>query len=148
MQFVPRSIELTGTFMVSVPPASAFQLFSPLGEKRWVPEWNPELLHPPGADWEEGQIFRTAEARGDAIWVVTGLDRERFEVEYHRIEAGRYVAKVSVSCLLEGPGHTQVIVTYRFVGLSEIGNEDIAGMSQALYEEKMRRWRAWIEATT
>src|SRR3990170_1901982 len=128
--FAARSIELSGCFILSVPPDVAFELFSPLGEKLWVPDWNPELLYPPGFSWERGLIFRTAEERGEAVWVVTALDRERHEVEYHRVEAGRYVATVRV--------------TYLFVGLSEVGNQDIAAMSQTSYEEKMRRWQDWI----
>jgi hypothetical protein len=40
-------------------------------------------------------------------------------VEYHRIEAGWYVA-------------------YRFVGISDTGNADIASMSQAAFDDKMR----------
>jgi hypothetical protein len=139
-------VELKGAFTLSVPPTAAFDLFSPLGEKRWVPEWNPELSYPPGVAWERGLIFRTAEERGEAVWLVTGLDRERHVVEYHRVEAGRYVATVAVRCRAEGPRKTEVSVKYLFVGLSDAGNEDIAAMSSTLYEEKMRRWREWIEA--
>ena len=142
--FAARSIELSGGFILSVPPDVAFELFSPLGEKLWVPDWNPELLYPPGFSWERGLIFRTAEERGEAVWVVTALDRERHEVEYHRVEAGRYVATVSVTCRPHASLQTEVRVTYLFVGLSEVGNQDIAAMSQTSYEEKMRRWQDWI----
>ena len=69
--FTARSIELGGGFTLPAPPDATFELFSPLGEKRWVPGWDPELIHPPGATWERGLIFRTREERGDAIWVVT-----------------------------------------------------------------------------
>lgn len=65
--FAPKSIELSGSFTLGVPPDTAFELFSPVGEKSWVPGWNPELLHPPGVTWERGLIFRTQEERGEAI---------------------------------------------------------------------------------
>lgn len=142
--FAPDSVELNGGFILGVPPDAAFELFSPIGEKLWVPGWNPELLHPPGVTWERGLIFRTQEERGEAIWVITGLDRERREVEYHRIEGGRYVAKVSVNCRASADMQTEVRVTYTFVGLSESGNQEIAAMSAQLYEEKMNRWLGWI----
>lgn len=145
MGFVPRSIELRGAFRLPAPPGRVFDFFSPLGEKLWVPDWNPELLHPPGAMWERGMIFRTLEERGEAVWVVTALDRHRHEVEYHRVEPGRYVARVKVECLEAGGSHTEVRVAYLFVGLSEVGNRDIDAMSPEAYEEKMRRWRDWIE---
>lgn len=139
----PRSIELSGRFRTPCDVATAFELFSPLGEKKWFPGWDPELLHPPGAPWERGLLFRTQEERGEAIWIVTALDRERHEVEYLRVEAGRYVARVAVRCRPQGAA-TDVEVRYSFVGLSETGNADIAGMSAAAYEEKMRRWERWI----
>jgi hypothetical protein len=141
-----RSIELSGGFTLPAPPDATFPLFSPLGEKKWVPGWDPELIHPPGATWERGLVFRTREERGDAIWVVTGLDRDRHDVEYHRVEAGRYVARVHVRCSPAAGGQTDVRVTYTFVGLSDIGNQDIAAMSPQAYEEKMTRWRDWIAA--
>ena len=143
--FHARSVELRSGFTLPAPPDETFQLFSPLGEKAWVPGWDPELVHPPGASWERGLIFRTREERGDAIWIVTALDRERHEVEYFRVEAGRYVARVAVQCSLHAGGGTDVRVTYAFVGLSEAGNEDIAAMSGQAYEEKMRRWEGWIK---
>jgi len=31
-----------------------------------VPGWDPELLHPPGVEWEEGLVFRTREESGGA----------------------------------------------------------------------------------
>jgi hypothetical protein len=142
--FEARSIELSGGFALAAAPDAAFELFSPLGEKRWVPGWNPELLHPPGVSWERGLIFRTTEERGEAVWVVTALDRSRREVEYHRVEAGRYVARVSVLCGPHAGGQTEVRVTYLFVGLSEVGNQDIAAMSPQSFEDKMRRWQEWI----
>jgi hypothetical protein len=144
MVFAPRSVELSGAFTLAVPPEEAFPLFSPLGERLWVPGWDPELLHPPGASWERGLVFRTAEGRGEAVWIVTALDRQRHEVEYHRVEAGRYVARVTVHCRPHASRQTEVHVSYLFVGLSEPGNEDVAAMSPQLYQEKMRRWQEWI----
>jgi hypothetical protein len=144
MTFTARSIELSGGFTLAVPPEAAFGLFSPLGEKAWVPGWDPELVHPPGVAWERGLIFRTREERGDAIWVVTALDHAAHEVEYYRVEAGRYVARVHVRCSAAAGGQTEVRVTYTFVGLSDTGNQDIAAMSEAAYRDKMERWQGWI----
>jgi hypothetical protein len=143
-EFAARSVELSGGFAISASVDVAFELFSPLGEKSWVPGWKPELLHPPGVAWERGLIFRTQEELGEAVWVVSALDRERHEVEYHRIEPGRYLARVRVWCQGQGPRRTAVAVTYTFVGLSDAGNREIDAMSQRAYEEKMSRWHGWI----
>src|SRR5512144_2204720 len=100
--FAASSVELTGGFTVSAPVGMAFDLFSPVGERGWVPGWSPELLHPAGVEWEQGLIFRTQEELGEAVWVVTALDRERHAVEYYRVEPGRYVARVRVRCQAQG----------------------------------------------
>jgi len=142
--FTAVAADLNGGFAIGAPVDVVFELFSPLGERLWVPSWDPELLHPPGVQWERGLIFRTREERGEAVWMVTGLDRDRHEVEYHRVEAGRYVARVKVRCRPNGVRQTEVEVTYTFVGLSEAGNEEIASMSRTAYEEKLERWREWI----
>jgi len=142
--FAPSSRSLSGGFEIEGSVETAFELFSPLGEKLWVPGWNPEILHPPGATWERGLVFRTQEEQGEAVWVVTSFDRERHEVEYFRLEAGRYVASVRVRCHARGARHTEAKVTYAFVGLSEAGNREIEGLTQRAYEEKMKRWRGWI----
>jgi hypothetical protein len=140
----PRTIEQSGSLVVEGSAGDVFELFSPLGEKAWVPGWDPELLYPPGAAWERGQVFRTREEHGEAVWVVTSLDRSRLEVEYHRVEAGRWVARVLVSCSPRGTARTDVTVSYLFVGLSPSGDEEIGRMSAAEYEAKLRRWRDWI----
>src|SRR5215217_4271418 len=89
--FTSQSRRLAGRVQVAAPIAQAFPLFSPLGEKAWVPGWDPELLHPSGANWTEGLIFRTRGESGDAIWVVTRLDRSAWRVQYHRVEPDLYV---------------------------------------------------------
>jgi len=143
--FVPRSVRLEGHFPVGRPVAEVFEPFSPIGETLWVPGWSPELLYPPGVSWERGLIFRTREESGEAVWVVTHLDRTGREVEYHRVEPGRHVARVAVRCAELGPRETEVRTSYTYVGLSDHGNAGLAEMTEAAYDHKMRTWRSWIE---
>jgi len=142
--FIARSVEFTGRFVVPAPIETAFDLFSPLGERRWVPGWNPELLHPPGEPWVRGQIFRTQEEAGDAVWIVTTLRRDEHEVEYHRVESRRYVARVRVKCTATVDQRTEVSTSYGFIGLTAEGNDVIAAMTGESYAEKMKRWERWI----
>jgi hypothetical protein len=142
--FRSRAITLRGRLPVGAGIADAFPLFSPEGERRWVPGWDPELLHPSGAEWEEGQIFRTRDETGDAVWLVTRLDRRQHRVEYHRVQPGRWVAHITVQCReLEG-SRTEVETAYAFVGLSAVGNREIDAMTQESYDAKMTRWTEWI----
>lgn len=143
-RFHCRSITLRGQLVADAEVADVFPLFSPEGERGWVPGWDPELLHPPGAVWEEGQIFRTREESEEAVWLVTRLDRERWSVEYHRVHPERYVARISVACRPLPDGRTEVSTIYSFVGLSEAGNREIDTMTQQTYDEKMSRWSEWV----
>ncbi len=144
--FAARAVRLAGGFTVALDADAAFPLFSPLGERSWVPGWDPELIHPPGVDWAEGLIFKTREELGDAIWIVTRLDRAARHVEYHRVEPGRYVAHITVRCTPTSDRTTDVAVSYAFVGLSDRGNADIDAMTESAYAEKMSRWAQMIAA--
>jgi len=143
--FKPRSVELRGGFRIERPVGEVFPLFSPLGEKRWVPGWSPELLHPPGTSWARGLIFRTMDVHGEVVWVVTELDPVAHRVEYHRVEPGHYVARVNVACAAAGDAATDVRVSYAYVGLSDDGNAELAAMGAAAYDEKMRGWKRLID---
>ena len=142
--FIARSVEFTGNFVVPGPIETVFDLFSPLGERLWVPGWNPELLHPSGISWVCGQIFRTQEEAGEAVWIVTTLTREAHEVEYHRVESHRYVARVRVKCAATADQATEVSTSYGFIGLTPEGNDAIMAMTDASYSVKMKRWERWI----
>jgi len=145
-RFASRAVDFNGRLTIKGPIDDIFGLFSPEGERLWVPGWNPELLHPPGVTWAQGQIFRTREEQGEAIWIVSGLDRDRHHVEYHRVEPGRYVARVRVQCAAGEDGHVDVSVAYRFIGLSHGGNREVAAMEPGAYTEKMTQWKGWIDA--
>lgn len=142
--FTSRSVRLAGTIRLDGPIDRVFELFSPVGEKLWVPGWDPELLHPKGVDWAVGLVFRTREEQGEAIWIVTRLDRPAHDVEYHRVEAGRYLARVAVRCTALGARLTEASIEYEFVGLSERGNAEIGEMGDEAYAAKMGRWTHWI----
>lgn len=144
--FRARVAAFRGEFQLDGEASAVFPRFSPAGEEAWVPGWSWEPLHPPGRAWQRGQVFRTWEECGEAIWVVTQLDRDAHAVEYHRVEPGRYVARVAVRCEALRAGRVRVRTEYDFTGLSDEGNADIEAMSEADYVAKMERWRAWIEA--
>ena len=142
--FIACSAEFSGRFTVHGPIETVFDLFSPLGERAWVPDWNPELLHPSDVSWARGQIFRTQEETGEAVWIVTELSREAHQVEYHRVEPHRYVAVIRVKCIAPVDGSTEVFTAYAFIGLSSEGNDEIGAMTDGAYAEKMKRWKQWI----
>ena len=144
MPFVPRATTFRGRIRLSGPAEKVFPLFSPAGERSWVPGWDPEFLHPPGVSWGEGLVFRTVEESGPAVWVVSHLNMRTHQVTYHRVEPTLYVARIDVACEEASPGITDVSIVYGFVGLSEEGNKRIDAMTEAEYAAKMARWTGWL----
>jgi len=67
-------------------------------------------------------------------------------VTYHRVEGRDLVARVSVRCEQEGEAETRVSVSYADFSLSDAGDDEITGMSEAAYADKMRNWKQQIEA--
>ena len=135
----------TGALEVEGPVGEVFALFSPQGERQWVPGWDPEFVHPSVSFWGAGQVFRTREESGEAVWVIAALEDDEHQVEYYRVEPARYVAHITVRCRETAAGRTRVTTSYSFTGLSEAGNRIIAAMTPAEYEAKMARWQGWIE---
>lgn len=132
-----------GRLRVAAPPDEAFGLFSPAGERAWIADWDPELLDP---EWREGQVFRTREASGPAVWIVTRHDPERHRVEYHRVEPESWVARVRVRCAAVAGEATEVEMQYSYFDLGDEGARRIGEMSQQAYEAKVARWEEWIAA--
>ena len=142
--FTPKIIMMRGRVNIEGEIGKLFPLFSPKGERKWVPEWDPEQLYPVGSDWEEGQIFRTLEDTGEAVWIVSRLDRGAHRVAYYRVEPAWFVVHISIDCRQIDTKTTEATVTYSFIGLSEEGNREIAAMSSTDYEAKMEQWGEWI----
>jgi hypothetical protein len=145
MTFLSGTASFTGRIRLNGSAERAFLLFSPMGEKEWVPGWDPEILHPTRGFWEEGLIFRTSEESGTAIWIISNLDIAAHRVSYHRVEPTRYVARIDVSCDEVSTGIAEVSTVYSFVGLSEEGNEATSVMTAMEYAAKMVRWTTWLE---
>lgn len=138
-----RSVHFEGGFTLAEPVEQAFPLFSPVGEKAWVPGWEPELIYPPDSEWAEGQVFRSSGTLHPATWVVARL--EKYRATYYRWELPDLVVQVDVRCEAAGGQSTRVTVGYTFVSLSAAGDEAIAAMSAPEYEQKMRDWKRMID---
>lgn len=83
-----KSIIHTKSFKMNVPVADLFPLFSPEGEKQWVPGWDYENVmgH---TELSEDYVFLTKthdHGTADAIWIVKQLlNHQRNEITEHHI---------------------------------------------------------------
>ena len=63
-------VDRTGHLVLPLPVREAFPFFTPEGERRWVPGWAPEYLHPAEPSAEPGTVFRTQVDGEETLWIV------------------------------------------------------------------------------
>ena len=103
---------LSGTVEVPLPPDRALALFTPAGERGWVPGWDPEF--PSGEAASPGTTFTTHGGR--TFWVIA--DATEDSMRYARITPGVHAGTVEVRCEPAGDG-TRAHVTYDLTGLAD-----------------------------
>ena len=143
-----RSISYTEIFDINQPARTLFELFSPEGERLWVPGWQYQNIL--GTDaLHEDYVFLTQghdHAAGEAIWIVKRYDPDAMQVQYYRIEPGEKLGIVAVSCDSLDRRSTRVTVTYTYIGLSDRGNRFIEGYTRVAYQEFIGQWKSLLEA--
>lgn len=101
----------TGRFELQIPAADAIGLFTPEGERAWVPGWDP--TYPEGqASETSGTVFRTSHGDNDTIWTVHHIDRRGCTAAYSRHSVGNWAGTVQVRCEDLSPGRCSVTVDY------------------------------------
>lgn len=131
-------MKLTGSVAVALPPAAAFVYFTPRGERRWVPGWDPHFPDPVEDDTAPGTVFETH----GTTWLV--VDREPGRIRYARLTPGRTAGTVTVA-LADAAGHSDVTVTYELTGLTDAGREHLREFA-AGYRAYLASWQESIAA--
>jgi hypothetical protein len=138
-----KSISHTKTFEMAYPIAELFPLFSPEGEKYWVPGWDYENVMGT-TELSEDYVFLTKthdHGTTDAIWVVKKYDPQSHLVQFYKIEPEDKIAVVTVECTELEAERTKVEVTYKYMALSATGEMFISEFSESAYEEFIGEWQ-------
>jgi hypothetical protein len=135
---------------VALPPAEAFTFFEPIGEKRWVAGWDPRFPVPADEALQNGSVFTVLRhGKGgeaiESIWTITRYDPPR-EIEYANVLVGVRATRITVRCEPAPSGATRVSVRYVYTGLSQAGDEEIAGMTEGAYRAMIDGWGPEIAA--
>ncbi|GAB4264945.1 MULTISPECIES: hypothetical protein [Deferrisoma] len=141
-------IRHTEKFQISRPVDVVFPLFSPEGEKRWVPGWDYRNVMG-DTTLREDYVFVTEShdhAAGEAIWIVKRYEPENYCVEFYKVEAGEKVGVVSVRCVPVSDGETEVWVAYEYIALTEKGRGFIETFTEDAYKEFIGEWKRLLEA--
>jgi hypothetical protein len=143
-----ESVSYTVEFEMNQTAGVLFPLFSPEGEKLWVPGWEYENITGK-TDLHEGYVFLTKShdhAASEAIWIVSKYLPEEHTVQYYKIEPGEKIGVVTVRCNQADNTSTRVAVTYKYIGLSESGNQFIDRFTKKDYDDFIGEWKVLLEA--
>lgn len=140
------SVTHTRAFEMARPVAELFPLFSPEGEKRWVPGWDYENVMGT-TSLSEDYVFMTKthdHGSTDAIWLVKTYDPRSWLVEFYKIEPGDKVGVVTVQCTELGAASTKIEVTYKYIALSTAGERFVAEFTEAAYAAFIGEWQTLL----
>ena len=144
--FLPLHVEHTGEFRLPVPLDQAFPLFTPEGERAWVPGWNPVYLHPRSPASEAGTLFCTSHGGEETVWLVLRYEPFNGIAEYARVAPATRAGTVRVHCTAVAGGETMVRVTYELTALTPAGNAILAAFTAEGYQAMLAEWAAAIRS--
>jgi hypothetical protein len=116
-------IDLHHAIMLPVAPGACLDLFTPLGECAWIPDWRPRFIHPADGATGEALTFTTDPGGRLTWWMMAVHDPDAGLVRYVRLTPGLRSVLLTVRCRPEGAG-SRVDVDYRVVALSEEGETE------------------------
>jgi hypothetical protein len=143
-----KSVSYTVEFLMNQTAGVLFPLFSPEGEKLWIPGWDYEnVMGKTGL--HENYVFLTKShdhGVSEAIWIVSKYLPEEYTVQYYKIEPGEKIGVVTVRCDQADHTSTRVEVTYKYIGLSESGNQFIEQFTKKDYDDFIGEWKVLLES--
>ena len=141
-----KSVEHTLAFELQQPVSEVFPLFSPEGERYWVPGWDYQNVMGTTELFEDYVFLTESHDHGTttAIWLVKRFDPETHSVEYYKVEPDDKIGLVIVCCVAQAAERTKVKVTYRYVALSKKGEDFISGFTAEAYEGFIGKWQSLL----
>lgn len=131
----------SGGFELPLVAADAISLFTPEGERDWVPGWLPR--YPGGPDEAPGTVFTTEALGRETIWVILEIDRSAGRAAYARTTRNLHAGTVRVDCVDIAPQRCTVSVSYDLTTLSDAGTLD--EYRPEPFAETMQAWLAAVE---
>ncbi len=135
-------------FILGQPIGEVFPLFSPEGERLWVPEWKYQYVSEHKQVGEDA-VFLTEthdQKTGSAVWLVKQFQPQHHRVQYYKVEANSKVTLVTVQCEALASHQTRVTVCYRYIGLNAERDAFIQQFSEADYRAYVQNWKTVLEA--
>lgn len=131
---------------LDLPAEEALPLFTPRGEERWVPGWQPHYIAPASGETCEEMLFTTDMPGEITYWTCLKWQPAAGHARYLRITPGSRISIVDVTCRADGPFRSLVSVSYEHFALTQHGKAYIEAISPASFEQAINGWVDLIEA--
>ena len=143
--FAAAHVRRTGSIHLGGDPERVFPFFTPEGERRWVPGWDPVHRHPADGALQAGGVFVTrAPGEDETVWLVVRYDPAALDVAYARVTPGVRAGVVEVRCRAALGGGTLAHVAYTLTALSPRGNEVLGTFTEERYAAMLGDWEAAV----
>ena len=116
-------------------------MFTPLGERDWVPRWEPVML---SGVTERGTAFLTRNHEDqETVWIVTDYRPSEGRVSYARVAGGSNIGLVDVICTESAGGGTDVSVRYTLTAIAKKAQPFVDGfLDPSHFAHMIEEWHA------
>lgn len=138
-----KSVTHTQSFKIAQSVEEMFPLFTPEGEKLWVPDWDYKNLMGT-TELSDNYVFITKthdHGTTETIWIVKKYDPKTHFVQYYKMEPENKIGVVTIECKELEAELTKVMVTYKYVALSSAGEKFISEFNYTAYENFIDEWQ-------
>ena len=151
--FAFKSLRVTHDYTQTnpAPPEKVFPLLCPVREADWAPGWEYRLIYSDSGVAELGCVFATPnpsssgpDVSTEKTWIVTEYDRAAFRIGFVWISPGRVATEISIELTRASDAATLANLRYRYTGLSEEGNREVATYDEKWFRNMMQGWEAAI----
>ena len=139
-----KHIERQHSIVIPLTLDEAFPLFTPMGEKHWFAEWQPEFIHPADGTTQTGMVFRTRHGSEETLWSCIDYAPGAYRIRYARISPGTRFVTISITCHAEAESSTRANVTYAMTALSEAGLSLLDATTSEAFRASIDHWQALL----
>lgn len=122
------------------PMERVLPLLTPLGERAWAGDWEPEVRWEPKGGGP-GTLFVTRHpGHPETLWLMVAFDAAAGQVRYVHLTPGSDVTEIDIQLRPGTPGETLAEVRYTWTSLGPPGDALVRGKTPEAYLHFMREW--------
>ena len=136
----PKTVRHSYRQSINAAPEAVFPLLCPVRELDWAGGWSPSLVVSKSGLAEPDCLFVTPGDPEDTIWIISGHDPDRHQLEMLMVTPERTVGKLEIVLHRDGPERTAADVAYGYTSLGPRGDAFVDRFTEAAFQKSMQTW--------